>query len=59
MSRMRKRYSNGQSRGGVKGVCVDSGRKETKKDYHRQEVAFHGSEMAYNNWADKGMKGYR
>ena len=50
---------NGQSRGGVPGKAVDSHRDDgTKKNYHRQEVAFHGGEMAYEAWVKGGRKGY-
>lgn len=55
--RLKKKYPCGQPRGGVKGVCVDSQR-DTKKNYHQQEVAFHGGEMNFERWANEGKKGY-
>ncbi len=54
MARTRKKYSNGQSRGGAIGTMRRSG----KKDYHRKAVEFHGGEMALAQWKDAGMKGY-
>jgi hypothetical protein len=58
--RSKTKYMNGQSRGGVKGKAVDStcpaGR--TPKNYHKQEVAFHGGETAYEAWVKAGRKGY-
>lgn len=61
MSKLKKSYSNGRSRGGTPGKSTDTicpaGRQP--KDYHRQEVAFHGSETNYNAWVEGGRKGYR
>lgn len=48
MAYLKKKYRSGQSRGGVKGVTVDSsfgapGNKNgAKKDYHRAALTFHG-----------------
>ncbi len=58
MSRLRKKYSNGQSRGtGSKAPARLTGR--TPKDYHRQEVAFHGGEMNYEKWIKNGRVTYK
>lgn len=57
MSRLKKKYANGQSRGGNPGTATFTGR-SNPKDYHRQEVAFHGGEMAFEKWRDGGRKGY-
>jgi len=58
--RTKDRYMNGQSRGGTPGVATDTSKPtgRHKKDYHRQEVAFHGGEMAYDKWVKNGRKGY-
>lgn len=60
MSRLKKKYSNGQKRGGNSPNATDTscppGRQ--KKNYHKQEVAFHGSEMNYEKFVNAGRKGY-
>jgi hypothetical protein len=60
MSRLKKKYSNGQSRGGTSPNATDTGCPEGrhKKDYHRQAVQFHGSEQAYEAFVEGGRKGY-
>lgn len=58
MSRMRKKYTNGQKRGGTPGTAVDSGLSGRRKDYHRQAVMFHGGEMALDRWVENGRRGY-
>jgi hypothetical protein len=59
--RQRKKYSNGQPRGGTPKVATNTNPPAGKnpKDYHKQEAAFHGGEMAYEAWAEGGKKGYR
>lgn len=61
MSRVKYKYSNGQSRGGTPGHATDTTQKEgrNKKDYHYAAVAFHGGDMALENWVKGGRKGYR
>lgn len=58
--RSKTKYICGQSRGGTPGKAVDSrcqpGR--TPKNYHKQEVAFHGGEMAYEAYVKDGRRGY-
>lgn len=60
MSRQKKIYSNGQSRGGIPGKAVDSGCRlgRNKKNYHAMETSFHGGELAYEKWVKNGRKGY-
>jgi hypothetical protein len=57
MSRTRKKYSNGQKRGG--GPSAKAKMSRNPKDYHRVAVAFHGGELAYQAWIDGGRKGYK
>jgi hypothetical protein len=61
MSRLRKKYTNGQKRGGTPGRPTSTtgavlGR--NPKDYHKQAIAFHGGDTAYENWVNGGRKGY-
>lgn len=52
MARQKKRYMNGQSRGdGTQPMR----RNPAPKDYHRQCVSFHGSEMALEAFKE-GLK---
>lgn len=59
---MRNKYTYicGQSRGGTPGKATDSGCKpgRTPKDYHKQEVIFHGGEMKYEAYVKDGRRGY-
>lgn len=55
MSRTKKKYSNGQSRGGS-GIPASTTR--TPKDYHRVAVQFHGGELAYEKFVKGGRRGY-
>jgi hypothetical protein len=50
--RLKKKYSNGQKRGGEPSV-----RRSAIKDYHRMEIMFHGSESSFQRWKEK-KKGY-
>ena len=56
--KLKKKYGCGQSR---KPSGEGSGAERSSrnpKDYHRQELSFHGSQMAYDKWVDGGRKGY-
>lgn len=54
MARQRKRYSNGQSRGeGTQPMR----RSPTPRDYHRQAVSHHGSELKLEEFLEKLKKG--
>lgn len=55
MARLKKKYSNGQSRGSGTEPQKHS---TTPKNYHHQEIAFHGSEAAYERWKEDGKRGY-
>ena len=58
--RSKERYICGQTRGGIPGKCCDTSQRDgrNKKDYYRQMVAFHGGDVAYENWVKGGRKGY-
>lgn len=59
--RSKRKYMNGQSRGGVPGVAVDTdnaSRGRTPKRYHTQAVSFQGGETAVENWVKGGRRGY-
>lgn len=51
---------NGQPRGGTPGKATFTGTPAGRapKDYHKQAVAFHGGEVAYEKWVAGGRKGY-
>lgn len=55
MSRTKKKYMNGQKRGGGRTTQLHSA---TPKDYHRQAVNFHGGELAWEKAMEK-IKGQR
>jgi hypothetical protein len=58
--RTRDRYICGQPRGGTPGTATSVGPRpgHNPKDYHKQEVVFHGGEMSYEAWAKNGKRGY-
>jgi len=60
MSRLKKKYSNGKSRGGTPGKATDTTCPEgrNQRDYHRQMVVFHGGDVALERWIAAGRKGY-
>jgi hypothetical protein len=60
MSRIKKKYSNGQKRGGTSPNATDTGcpAGRSRKNYHYQAAAFHGGEMNYERWVSEGRKGY-
>lgn len=55
--RTRKKYSNGQPRA-PKGTANSADSSRRHKNYHAMEIAYHGSESAYNKWVEGGRKGY-
>ncbi len=62
MSRTKKKYTNGQSRGGTSPSVTDTtygtatNRNGSPKDYHRQAVAFHGGELKLEEFLER-LKG--
>jgi hypothetical protein len=60
MAHLKKKYSNGQSRGGTPGSATDTSRREGRhaKDYYRQMVSFHGGDRQLEEFIKKGRKGY-
>lgn len=60
MAHTRKKYSNGQSRGGTPGSATNTACKDGRnpKNYSKVMVAFHGGDVAYERWVAAGRKGY-
>jgi len=60
MAHTKKKYSNGQSRGGTPGQATNTSRKEGRnpKDYGRVAIGFHGGDVSYERWVAAGRKGY-
>ncbi len=60
MSRTKWQYMNGQTRGGTPGRPTETSGTSGKspKDYHKNAVAFHGGDLAYEAWVKAGRKGY-
>lgn len=60
MAHTRKKYSNGQSRGGTPGHATNTSKPEGRnpKDYYAIAKAFHGGDVAYERWIASGRKGY-
>lgn len=60
MSRLKKKYSNGQSRGGTPGHATDTTCPEGRnpRDYGRVMIQFHGGDLALENYVKNGRKGY-
>lgn len=58
--RRNKRYMNGQKRGGTPGrpTVTEGTSGRSPKEYHKQAVAYHGGDLAFEAYVKAGRKGY-